>query len=307
MVARHASPLEALLVDERFDGEINPFEPMSRHTTYRIGGPARYFARVHSVGALARVLEACKAVGKKWYIVGRGSNLLVADAGYRGAVITLGSEFSRFVVGEDGCTITVGAGAILARLVNEALSRELTGLEFAVGIPGTVGGAISMNAGSRTEWIGSLVRDVVTYKPGEGIRHYSGEQIAWGYRLCGLPHDEIVLEATLELGQATKDDIRARMERALTRRRRTQPLGVPSCGSVFKNPPDRAVGAMIEECGLKGFCQGGAEVSSVHANFIVNKGAATAADVEAVIRHVHAKVRETYGVELQPEVKFLGF
>ena len=261
----------------------------------------------HSYHSLRRTIEVLARERVPWVIIGKGSNLLVADAGYRGAVITLGREFSRFVVGEDGCTITVGAGAILARLVNEALSRELTGLEFAVGIPGTVGGAISMNAGSRTEWIGSLVRDVVTYKPGEGIRHYSGEQIAWGYRLCDLPHDEIVLEATLELEQATKDDIRARMERALTRRRRTQPLGVPSCGSVFKNPPDRAVGAMIEECGLKGFCQGGAEVSSVHANFIVNKGAATAADVEAVIRHVHAKVRETYGVELQPEVKFLGF
>ncbi len=110
-------------------------------------------------------------------IIGKGSNLLVADEGYRGAVITLGSEFSRFVLGEDGRTVTVGAGAILARLVNEALSKELSGLEFAVGIPGTVGGAISMNAGSRTEWIGSLVQDVVTYKPGEGIRHYGRDDV----------------------------------------------------------------------------------------------------------------------------------
>ena len=251
-------------------------EKLARHTSYRIGGKADLFVTCHSYHSLRRTIEVLARERVPWVIIGKGSNLLVADAGYRGAVITLGSEFSRFVVGEDGCTITVGAGAILARLVNEALSRELTGLEFAVGIPGTVGGAISMNAGSRTEWIGSLVRDVVTYKPGEGIRHYSGDaDRRGGTALCGLPHDEIVLEATLELGQATKDDIRARMERALTRRRRTQPLGVPSCGSVFRNPPDRAVGAMIEECGLKGFCQGGAEVSSVHANFIVNKGAAT--------------------------------
>lgn len=289
------------------DTDVIESEKLARHTSYRIGGKADLFVTCHSYHSLRRTIEVLARERVPWVIIGKGSNLLVADAGYRGAVITLGSEFSRFVVGEDGRTVTVGAGAILARLVNEALSRELSGLEFAVGIPGTVGGAISMNAGSRTEWIGSLVRDVVTYKPGEGIRHYPGEGIAWGYRMCGLPHDEIVLEVTIELEPAAKDDIRARMERSLTRRRRTQPLGVPSCGSVFKNPPDRAVGAMIEECGLKGFCQGGAEVSSVHANFIVNKGAATAADVEAVIRHVHAKVREAYGVELQPEVKFLGF
>lgn len=164
-----------------------------------------------------------------------------------------------------------------------------------------------MNAGSRTEWIGTLVQDVMTYKPSEGMRHYGHDDIAWGYRECGIPRDEIILEATLELMPGVKDEIRTRMERALTRRRSTQPLGVPSCGSVFRNPPDRAVGAMIEECGLKGFSQGGAEVSSVHANFIVNKGTASAADVSAVIRHVHKTVRERYGVELQPEVKFLGF
>mgnify|MGYP000843462754 CR=1 FL=1 len=130
---------------------------------------------------------------------------------------------------------------------------------------------------------------------------------AWGYRECGLPRDEIVLEATLGLAPGTKDEIRTKMERSLTRRRRTQPLGIPSCGSVFRNPPDRSVGAMIEECGLKGFSVGGAEVSDVHANFIVNKGTATAADVAAVIQHVHGKIKETYGVELRPEVKFLGF
>ncbi|MDO4436935.1 MAG: UDP-N-acetylmuramate dehydrogenase [Coriobacteriaceae bacterium] len=289
------------------DTDVIENEKLARHTSYRIGGKADLFIACHSYHSLRRTIEVLSRERVPWVIIGKGSNLLVADEGYRGAVITLGSEFSRFVLGEDGSTITVGAGAILARVVNEALSKELSGLEFAVGIPGTVGGAISMNAGSRTEWIGSLVEDVVTYKPGSGIRHYACDDVAWGYRECGLPRDEIVLEVTLRLNPAPKDEIRTRMERALSRRRRTQPLGVPSCGSVFRNPPDRAVGALIEECGLKGFSQGGAEVSSVHANFIVNKGAATADDVASVIRHVHGKVKEIHGVELQPEVKFLGF
>lgn len=289
------------------DTDVIEQEKLARHTSYRIGGKAELFVTCHSYHSLRRTIETLAREQVPWVILGKGSNLLVADEGYRGAVITLGTEFSRFVLGEDGRTITVGAGAILARLVNEALSKELSGLEFAVGIPGTVGGAISMNAGSRTEWIGSLVEDVVTYKPGEGIRHYAHDDIAWGYRECGLPRDEIVLEATLGLAPGTKDEIRTKMERSLTRRRRTQPLGIPSCGSVFRNPSDRSVGAMIEECGLKGFSVGGAEVSDVHANFIVNKGTATAADVAAVIQHVHGKIKETYGVELRPEVKFLGF
>lgn len=289
------------------DTDVTEQEKLARHTSYRIGGKADLFVTCHSYHSLRRTIEVLAREQVPWVIIGKGSNLLVADDGYRGAVVTLGTEFSRFVVGEDGSTITVGAGAMLARLVNEALSRGLSGLEFAVGIPGTVGGAVSMNAGSRTDWIGSLIEDVVTYKPGEGIRHYAHDDIVWGYRTCGLPRDEIVLEVTLSLVPASKDEIRARMERSLTRRRRTQPMGVPSCGSVFRNPPDRSVGAMIEECGLKGFSQGGAEVSEIHANFIVNKGAATAADVVAVIQHVHGKIKETYGVELQPEVKFLGF
>ena len=289
------------------DTDVTEQEKLARHTSYRIGGKAELFVTCHSYHSLRRTIEVLGREQVPWVIIGKGSNLLVADAGYPGAVITLGREFSRFVLGEDGVTMTVGAGAMLARVVNEALTKGLSGLEFAVGIPGTVGGAISMNAGTRIDWIGALVERVVTYKPGTGLRHYVHDDLRWGYRESGLPRDEIVLECCLRLKPASKDDIRERMERALAHRRRTQPVGTPSCGSVFRNPPDRSVGAMIEECGLKGFSVGGAEVSPVHANFIVNKGTATASDVAAVIRHVHEKVREAYGVELQPEVKFLGF
>ncbi|MDO4596086.1 MAG: UDP-N-acetylmuramate dehydrogenase [Coriobacteriaceae bacterium] len=289
------------------DTEVAEGERLARHTSYRIGGKAELFVTCHSYHALRRAIEILGRERVPWVVIGKGSNLLVADSGYRGAVVCLGREFSRFVLSDDGCTATVGAGSILARVVNDALSRELSGLEFAVGIPGTVGGAVSMNAGTRESWIGSIVRDVVAYKPGVGIRHYSCDDIVWGYRETSLPRDEIILEVTLRLVPASKSAIRTRMEQLLSLRRRNQPLGCASCGSVFRNPPNLSVGKMIEDCGLKGFCIGEAEVSPVHANFIVNKGAASATDVVSVISHVQKKVKETYGVELQPEVKFLGF
>ena len=289
------------------DTDVSEHERLARHTSYRIGGKASLFITCHSYHALRRAIETLDHEQVPWVIIGRGSNLLVADEGYEGAVVTLGREFSHTVVADDGVTVTTGAGVIFARLVNEMYAKGLSGLEFAMGIPGTVGGAISMNAGTRTEWIGSLVQDVVTYKPGVGMRHYAGSELAWDYRACSLPRDEIVLEVTLRLTPAEKGDIRARMENYLARRRHTQPMGTASCGSVFKNPPEGSVGKMIEDCGLKGFSIGGAEVSQVHGNFIINTGTATASDVVAVIRHVYGKVRETYGIELQPEVKFLGF
>ncbi len=289
------------------DTDVAESEKLARHTTYRIGGRADLFVTCHSYHALKRAIDVLTREEIPWVVLGKGSNLLVADEGYRGAVITLGREFQRTVVSDDGCTLTVGAGAMLARVVNEALSKSLSGLEFAVGIPGTVGGAISMNAGTRDEWIGSRVRDVLTFCPGEGLKHYGHEDVFWGYRESGIPKNEIVLEAVLELAPADKIDVRNKMERLLTARKRAQPLGVASCGSVFRNPPDASVGKLIDDCGLKGFCIGGAEVSPVHANFIVNKGTASARDVVRVIQHVRSKVKEAYGVELQPEVKFLGF
>ena len=199
MVARHASPLEALLVDERFDGEINPFEPMSRHTTYRIGGPARYFARVHSVSALARVLDACKAVGEKWYIVGRGSNLLVADEGVDAAVIVLGRDFRSMRYDEEKSRLMLGAGVPLSAAVQEAFRRSLAGLEFAVGTPGSVGGALRMNAGSRDEWLGARVESVTSFSADGGLVRRHGSEIEWGYRCSSFPADEILVECELNM------------------------------------------------------------------------------------------------------------
>ena len=242
----------------------------------------------------------------EWVILGKGSNVLAADAGYDGCVIVLDDEFSRIQVGEGGL-LTAGAGALLSRVVNEALKAELSGLESCVGIPGTVGGAVSMDAGTRREWIGQRVRDVVTLRPGEGLHRYEASEIEWGYRCTSIPTSEIVLEATFQLERGQKQAIAEEMEARLRRRRSSQPMGRPCCGSVFRNPPERSAGILIESCGLKGAMAGGAQISEEHANFIVNTGRASAADVVSLMGRAHDAVRDRFDIDLACEVKLLGF
>ena len=180
-MARHASPVQSLLVDDRFDGDVYAHEPLSRHTTYRIGGPARFFVRANSVGALTGLVDVCVAEGTPWVVLGRGSNVLVADGGFPGVAIALGRDFRtlRF----DGDRFVVGAGASLSSVVQEAFKRAIGGFEFAVGTPGTIGGALRMNAGTADEWIGQRVVSVTTYRPGRGLVRRRGDEIAWGYRV----------------------------------------------------------------------------------------------------------------------------
>ena len=288
------------------DAEVLRDARLSRRTTYRVGGPAALLVTCNTYRALVRCLEVLADEDVPWVVLGKGSNVLASDDGYAGCVVVLGREFQRSAV--EGTRVTAGAGVALSKLVNDMLSRELSGLEGCVGIPGTLGGALRMNAGTRLEWIGSLVRDLVVLREHEGLVRLSASDVAWGYRSTSIPESDIVLEATLELTPGHKAEMSANMERRLMRRRVTQPLGSPSCGSVFKNPDDgRAVGRLIEECGLKGYRVGGAAVSHVHANFIVNEGDATASDVLAVMRHVRDTVGEAYGIDLQPEVRLLGF
>ena len=287
------------------DAQVLRDERMSRHTTYRIGGPAALFVCPHSYEALTKTISVLAQERVDWVILGKGSNLLVSDAGYQGCVIVLDDEFSRVQVGEG--FLTAGAGALLSRVVNEACKAGLSGLEFCVGIPGSVGGAVSMDAGTRREWVGSRVRDVVVLRPGRGLHRYLGSEIGWGYRSCSIPTSEIVLEATFDLVPSTAKEIAADMDTRLRRRRARQPLGLPSCGSVFRNPADASAGALIESCGLKGATCGGAQISSEHANFIVNRSGATAADVVALIGRAHDDVLAKHGVDLACEVKLLGF
>lgn len=306
-MARHASDLELLRFEDDFDGEIRLDEPLSKHTSYRIGGPAKAFILVNSVAALNAALTACAADGCAWVLVGKGSNLLVADSGFDGAVITLAGEFRTWMFDDDANRVVVGAGTILSRLVQEVFHRGYSGMEFAVGTPGTVGGALRMNAGTKDDWIGSRVVSVTTFRPGSGLKRYAGTDIEWAYRSTSFPQDEIIVECELQLEPALSGNIHDRMRSLLERRKASQPLDHPSCGSVFKNPEGHSAGALIDQLGLKGTSCGGAQISEKHANFIVNKNNASASDVRALIAMAQEKVKEHYGIELQPEVKFLGF
>jgi UDP-N-acetylmuramate dehydrogenase len=280
---------------------------MAAHTTYRIGGPARWLITVESLEALSQTLRECDRMGIDWTVVGRGSNLLVADEGYDGAVIVLSGEFKRWSFDQETVRFSAGAALSLARLVQEAYHLGVSGLEFAVGTPGSLGGALRMNAGNRTDWIGARVVSVTTFGLPGGLRRYRGDEISWEYRRSSIPRDEVVVECELacEHGQAPR--IEQKMEDALSRRKERQPLGMPSCGSVFRNPDGASAGDLIEQCGLKGRCVGGAQISEVHANFIVNTGGATAADVATLIKMARDEVMRVHGIELWPEVRFLGF
>ena len=249
-MARHASPVQSLLVDDRFDGDVYAHEPLSRHTTYRIGGPARFFVRANSVGALTGLVDVCAAEGTPWVVLGRGSNVLVADAGFAGVAIVLGRDFRTLRFDDD--RFIVGAGASLSAVVQEAFKRAIGGFEFAVGTPGTVGGALRMNAGTADEWIGQRVVSVTTYRPGRGLARRRGDEIAWGYRASSFAADEVILECELAAEAADPYRVRDKMEGNLARRKGCQPLSEPTCGSVFKNPEGASAGRLIEAAGLQG-------------------------------------------------------
>lgn len=306
--ARHAtSAIEAVLASKRFDGDVQKNEPMARHTTYRIGGAARYFVCVNDLGSLTRLVEACRSDEVPFTVVGRGSNLLVADEGYDGVIVILGRDFRSLRFDAASSSFIVGAGMTLSALVQEAFRLGRSGLEFAVGTPGTVGGALRMNAGSRDEWIGSRVLSVTALTADGELVRYPNDAIEWGYRSTSFGEHETLLECEILVDEGDALRIHAKMEANLNKRKRSQPLDKPSCGSVFRNPEGESAGALIERAGMKGMSVGGARVSPVHANFIVNEGNASAADVRTLIELIQAKVNEAYGIELKPEVRFLGF
>lgn len=304
---KHATPLQKLLLGTGFDGEALVKEPMARHTSYRIGGPADFFVRADSLSAVREVMAACDEEGIPWVVVGRGTNLLVSDEGYPGVVLTLGRDFKNMSC-DWGCQrITAGAAVMLSSVVQEAMRQALTGLEFAVGTPGSIGGAVRMNAGSRDEWMGSVLSSVVLISAKEGIQRIAASDIQWGYRQTSIPDDCIVAECEISMKESDPFFIRNKMEANLSKRKKSQPLGFPSCGSVFRNPEGASAAKMIDEAGLKGTSVGGAQVSPVHANFIVNTGDAKASDVYELMQIVKAEVEKEYGITLKPEVRFLGF
>ncbi len=291
-------------IKAQVEGKVRRDEPMARHTTFRIGGPAAIYVECDDLSDLHVATDILRHQDVAWTVLGKGSNVLVSDSGYAGAVLVLGRAFRTHSVEEE--RLTAGAGVLLARLVQTAFSTGLSGLEFAVGIPGTVGGALAMNAGSRDVWIERITESVTVFRPGVGLERLRGDEIGWSYRRSDIPVRGVAVETTLRLAQGDRDRIRLAMEASLARRRRSQPLSVPSAGSVFVNPPNDSAGRLIEEAGLKGERIGGAAFSEVHANFIVNLGAATASDVVALMMVAQERVLDTHGVELKPEVRFLG-
>ncbi|MDR1089263.1 MAG: UDP-N-acetylmuramate dehydrogenase [Coriobacteriales bacterium] len=309
----------------RLDGTVYLDEPMNRHTSYHLGGPVALYVECASVHDLGVCFEVLSAEQLPWAIVGKGSNLLVSDAGWHGAVLTLIGQFKEIVapplpaehaLEQDGPgaaqapgqqSIVAGAGVILNTLVQTAFKHGYSGFEFAVGIPGTLGGALAMNAGTASEGIGTIVSKLTVYRPGVGLLRIPQSELAWNYRTSGIAPGDIIVESELTTEPGHTVQIRAKMEASLNRRKATQPLTKPSAGSVFRNPPGASVGKMIEDLGLKGYRRGGAEVSPVHANFIVNNGSATAGDVLAIIMEVRRRVKDEYGTELQTEIRFIGF
>ena len=277
-------------------------EPMSLHTTFRIGGPADLFVTPGSIQAVADSIRICKETQTPYAVIGNGSNLLVSDTGYRGVIIQIGRNLNQVSV--NGEEIRAQAGAMLSVIAKTALSESLTGFEFASGIPGTLGGAAVMNAGA----YGGEMKDVLTEvtvltREGE-IRTVPAGKLEMGYRTSlAAKNGWIILEAVLKFQKGDSEAIRGRMEELKMQRVTKQPLDLPSAGSTFKRPEGYFAGALIEQCGLKGFAVGGACVSEKHAGFIVNKGGATCADVEALIRAIQDTVFQATGVELEPEIR----
>ena len=281
-------------------------EPMGRHTSFRIGGPARRMAFPASGEQLVLLLAEAERLGARPLVIGNGTNLLCPDEGLDRLVIDTSAALNRVEsAGPD--TVTAEAGASLARAADFACRQGLAGLEFAHGIPGTVGGAVCMNAGAYGGEMRQVVREVTVLFPEEGIRTLSGGDLAFGYRRSFLTDrpDAVVLRAVFRLAPGDPDEIRQQMRELMERRRASQPLDLPSAGSTFKRPEGYFAGTLIDQCGLKGLTVGGAQVSEKHAGFIVNRGGATSADVRELIRQVQARVLDAAGVRLEPEVKII--
>lgn len=277
-------------------------EPLARHTSFRIGGPARVFCTPRSAGELVHAIGACRKLNARYYLLGRGSNLLFRDEGFDGAILYTGALREEISVKDNH--ITASAGAPLNKICRAAAEHGLAGLEFAYGIPGSLGGAVYMNAGA----YGGELRDVlhtVTFLDGEGrIVTKPAEALELGYRTSLFSRTGwCVLKAELCLAPGERGAVEARMEQLLNRRREKQPLEYPSAGSTFKRPEGAFAGALIEQCGLRGAQVGGAAVSEKHCGFVVNLGGATCADVLALTERVQRVVKERTGYTLEKEIR----
>lgn len=279
-------------------------EPMSRHTTFRIGGPADYFV-CPDREQIAEVLAVAKKCGMAITVIGNGSNLLVSDKGIRGLVVEIGSAMNQIMV--DKNHITAGAGALLSQVAAKAAAAELGGMEFAAGIPGSVGGAVTMNAGAYGGEMKDILRTVTVLTPEGELKTLDVSEMDLSYRHSCVPEQQyIVLEAEIELGYKPEKEIRAQMEELRNKRIEKQPLEYPSAGSTFKRPEGYFAGKLIMDAGLRGYRVGDAQVSEKHCGFVINRKNASAQEVRQLMQDVQDKVKAQFGVMLEPEVKMLG-
>jgi UDP-N-acetylmuramate dehydrogenase len=295
-----------LELEEALGDRVRFQVPMARHTSLRVGGPADALASPTGRRSLARLLRICGTHRIPQRVLGSGFNTLVLEGGVEGVVIQLGAL--RRIEERPGRALRVEAGVSHSQITRFCTQRGLAGLEFGAGIPGSVGGWVAMNAGIPGREVKDAAREVEVMSPtGRSIRHLGRERLRFAYRaLRGLAPGSVILSVLFGVALATPGQVRAEVDRLLARRADTQPLNVPSCGSVFKNPPGDHAGRLIEAAGLKGHRAGAAQISPVHANFIANLGGATAADVLALIETAQKRVEETSGIRLVPEVHIIG-
>ncbi len=286
--------------------EILYDEPMSKHTTFRVGGAADAFIRISSEEQLKVLIPELVKGEIPYYVIGKGSNLLVGDKGFRGVVIQLDEAFENIKVNNN--VVTACAGASMAKIANTALQNSLTGFEFAAGIPGCVGGGVIMNAGAYGGEMKDVVSKVRVLCKDGSVKEYTNEEMCFGYRVSALKNkpEYIVLEVEILLEPGDKEEILAKMQDLAKRRKDKQPLEYPSAGSTFKRPEGYFAGKLIGDAGLSGYSVGDAEVSEKHNGFVINRGNATAADVRTLIETIQCKVYEQFGVNLEREVIYLG-
>ena len=286
-------------------GTVTEQEPMSRHTSFSIGGPADVFVQPATKEEIKNAISCAKEAGVPFFVMGNGSNLLVSDEGFRGMIIQIGKNFQEISVQDT--VVEVQAGALLSRTARTALNEELTGFEFAAGIPGSVGGAVAMNAGAYGGEIKDVLLDAeVLTQDGEFLT-LTGEELELSYRhSCIFEKGYVVLSARFKFSRGNAEEIRARMDELARARREKQPLEFPSAGSTFKRPEGYFAGKLIDDCGLRGLTLRGAQVSEKHCGFVVNIGDATAKDILDLMYIVKSTVLNKFGVTLEEEVKILG-
>src|SRR2546425_4594354 len=285
---------------------VRKAEPLATRTSFGIGGPAEYFAEMANPQTIEFALEGCRLRAIPYLLLGAGTNLLVADAGVEGLVVRVVNRDYEV----DGTRVRAGAGLKMMRLARIVADAGLRGFEFAIGVPGTVGGAVYQNAGCWGKELREVLVEACGYMPGSGRKTWSPADLKLGYRSSALRDGALkgalVVEATIQLQRGDGEEAKSVMAKLTRERNETQPIKTKNCGSVFKNPPGDSAGRLVQAAGLKGTREGAAVVSELHGNFIINEGGATAADVKRLIERVMVEVKRRFGVQLEPEVEMVG-